>query len=169
MLHQSNSRHLSGALLGALAMVSMQGCKQADTVTWIPVSSAPTTNLEDSVLTSRVRAALVLSPLQRSSNIGIGSHNGVVLLSGMVADQTQLDLAVFVAQNVPGVEKVDSFMFSAGVAPVMTNRLGFPIGELRVMSLLKGDRSADPTSVEAAGGMIFPDLAERRESLLDRE
>ena len=63
------------------------------------------------------RAALLLSPVVRSINIGVESHQGVVLLSGMAADPTQLDLAVFVALNVPGVAKVDSFMFSTGIAP----------------------------------------------------
>lgn len=105
---------LAGALLGALAVVSLQGCKRFDMgTTRAPASPFPTVYLEDSVLTSRVRVALIHSPVVNSTNIGVESHQGVVLLSGVTADPTQIDLAVFVAQNVPGVRAVDSFMFSA--------------------------------------------------------
>ncbi|QLA80241.1 BON domain-containing protein [Acidovorax sp. JMULE5] len=111
-------RKLSSALLGALAVMSLQGCKRIELVTdWTLAAPSPTAYLEDSVLTSRVRAALILSPVVNSFNIGVESHQGVVLLSGMAADPTQIDLAVFVAQTVPGVNSVDSFMFSTGVAP----------------------------------------------------
>ncbi len=118
MRHPS-PRQLSGALLGALAVMSLQGCKRIDMVTdWTPASPSPTAYLEDSVLASRVRAALILSPVVNSFNIGVESHQGVVLLSGMAADPTQIDLAVFVAQTVPGVSSVDSFMFSTGMPAV---------------------------------------------------
>ncbi|WP_035198365.1 BON domain-containing protein [Acidovorax radicis] len=113
-------RQFSGALLGALAVMSLQGCKRIDMVTdWAPASPSPTAYLEDSVLTSRVRAALILSPVVNSFHIGVESHRGVVLLSGMAADPTQIDLAVFVAQTVPGVSSVDSFMFSTGIPPAL--------------------------------------------------
>ena len=111
------------ATLGVLAiaflasLLLLQSCKRADGMTtWTPVSPTPVAFLEDSVLTSRVKAALLLSPVVRSINIGVESHQGVVLLSGMVADPTQLDLAMFVAMNVPGATKVDSFMFSSAIA-----------------------------------------------------
>ncbi|MDH4416829.1 MAG: BON domain-containing protein [Acidovorax sp.] len=116
---------LSGALLGMLAVVPLQGCKRSDMVTQrTPSSAPPTAYVEDSVLTSRVRAALTTSPVVNSFYIGVESHQGVVLLSGMAADPTQIDLAVFVAQTVPGVSSVDSFMFSTGAAPALAVRKG---------------------------------------------
>jgi|GEM_PF-3165188 len=75
-------------------------------------STIPTVHPKDSVLTARVKDALSHSPVERSVNIGVDSHQGVVVLRGVVADETQMDLAVFVVQNVPGVSKVDSFMHS---------------------------------------------------------
>ena len=125
MRHPS-PRHLSGALLGALAVMSLQGCKRIDMVTdWTPASPSPTAYLEDSVLASRVRAALILSPVVNSFNIGVESHRDFAVknrrwrnLGGMAADPTQIDLAVFVAQTVPGVSSVDSFMFSTGMPAV---------------------------------------------------
>jgi hypothetical protein len=125
LLKDRSMRHptaclLCGALLWALAVVSMQGCKRADMVTQrSDASAAPAVYLEDSVLASRVRAALSRSPVVDSFNIRVESHDGTVLLSGMASDPTQIDLAMFVAQSVPGVGSVDSFMFSTGAAPAV--------------------------------------------------
>ena len=119
-------RRFSGALLGAIAVMSMCGCKRIDMVPQrAPASPSPSVYLEDSVLTSRVRAALVLSPVVNSMDIGVESHRGVVLLSGVAADPTQIDLAVFVAQTVPGVRAVDSFMFSTGTPPLLAVSKGY--------------------------------------------
>ena len=125
MRHRTH-RRFSGALLGAIAVMSMCGCKRMDMVPQRePASPSPSVYLEDSVLTSRVRAALILSPVVNSLDIGVESHRGVVLLSGVAADPTQIDLAVFVAQTVPGVRSVDSFMFSTGTPPLLAVSKGY--------------------------------------------
>lgn len=123
------SRHLSRIPFSAMAtavlasVLLLQSCKRAEMgASWTPASASPSAYLEDSVLTSRVKAALLLSPVSHSINIGVESHQGVVLLSGMVANQTQLDLALFVAQNVPGVDKVDSFLFFVKTPPTIVSR-----------------------------------------------
>ena len=117
-LRRTRRRARSVALCGGvLALLALQGCQHVDTTTsWALVSPAPSAYLEDSVLTSRVKAALLLSPVQNSIYIGVDVRQGVVLLSGRVDDATQRDLAVFVAQSVRGVHKVDSFIFMPGVA-----------------------------------------------------
>lgn len=129
MTRRHTSSHLDRAPFGALAaalfasLLLLQSCQRADVMPhWTPVSATPTAYLEDSVLTSRVKAALMLSPVSHSINIGVESNKGVVLLSGMVADQTQMDLAMFVALNVPGVNKVDSFMFFITAPPAVIGR-----------------------------------------------
>eukprot|EP01034_Spumella_vulgaris_P032153 gene32153-39709_t len=61
-----------------------------------PLASAEQADagLKAGVLTSRVKAALLLSPVQNSAYIGVDVRQGVVLLSGRVDDATQRDLAV---------------------------------------------------------------------------
>lgn len=113
------------AVLVVLTLLPLLSCKRSVMVTqWTPISPSPVAYLEDSVITARVRAALVLSPVVNSYNISVESHQGAVLLSGMAADPLQIDLAVFVAQTVPGVSSVDSFMFSTGTAPALEMRRG---------------------------------------------
>lgn len=111
-------RQFSGVLLGALAVMSLHGCKRVDILADpTPSTPPPTTYLEDQVLTRKIRTALLLSPVVSSVNIGVQSHGGAVLLSGMATNPTQIDLALFVAQTVPGVTSVDSFMFVPPLAP----------------------------------------------------
>jgi hypothetical protein len=117
-LRRSRGQVGSAALCGGvLALLALQGCQRVDTATaWAPVSPQAGAYLEDGVLASRVKAALLLSPVQNSAYIGVDVRQGVVLLSGRVDDATQRDLAVFVAQSVRGVHKVSSFIFVPGVA-----------------------------------------------------
>ena len=131
MTHRHSSVSLHHAPFAAMATVFLvsllllQSCKRADVVSsWTPTSLTPVAYLEDGVLTSRVKAALLLSPVPRSIDIGVESHQGVVVLSGMVADAALLDLAVFVAQNVPGVSRVDNLMYSSAAAAPATSTAG---------------------------------------------
>lgn len=157
-------RRFSGALLGAIAVMSMCGCKRIDMVPQrAPASPSPSVYLEDSVLTSRVRAALVLSPVVNSMDIGVESHRGVVLLSGVAADPTQIDLAVFVAQTVPGVRAVDSFMFSTGTPPLLAVSKGYTpdLVALRSRRLLGSDARTEYTGLAApAATAVQPPVTE---------
>lgn len=60
----------------------------------------------DSVLTTKVKAALLTEPNLKSLPIGVESSEGVVTLSGEVASSAQIDQAVDVAKHVDGVKDV---------------------------------------------------------------
>ncbi|MDD2180031.1 BON domain-containing protein [Acidovorax sp. D2M1] len=121
--HHPPPRNLCTVLV-VLALLPL-GCKRSDMVAqWAPASSSPVAHLEDGVIASRVRTALILSPVVNSHYISVESHQSVVLLSGMAANPTQIDLAVFVAQTVPGVKSVESFMFSNGTVPALAVHQG---------------------------------------------
>ena len=73
------------AVLVVLTALPLQGCKRSDMVTeWVPAGPSPVAYLEDGVITSRVRAALILSPVLNSYNISVESHQGVVLLLSLI-------------------------------------------------------------------------------------
>ncbi len=167
MTHHHTPRPLPRATFGVLAiaflasLLLLQSCKRADGMTtWTPASPTPVAYLEDSVLTSRVKAALLLSPVVRSINIGVESHQGVVLLSGMVADPTQRDLAVFVALNVPGVTRVDSFMFSTPIAPAPGNsHSADPPAPLLLQHQREYDRAPRPVPAASDGPQAAQPMA----------
>jgi len=62
--------------------------------------------VDDSVITTKVKAALISDPIIKSFDIGVVTRDGEVQLSGFVEDQTQVDRAIEVAREVEGVKNV---------------------------------------------------------------
>jgi len=62
--------------------------------------------VEDSALTTRVKAALLAEKNLKSLPISVESTEGVVTFSGKVASSAQVDQAVDVAKHVKGVKDV---------------------------------------------------------------
>ena len=68
------------------------------------------TGLSDSVITSRVRSALIGSRTVRSVNFNIETYDGVVYLMGIARSQKELEQAAEKASVVPGVKEVVSYV-----------------------------------------------------------
>jgi len=62
--------------------------------------------VDDSVITTKVKAALISDPIIKSFDIGVVTRDGEVQLSGFVEDQTQVDRAIEAAREVEGVKNV---------------------------------------------------------------
>ncbi|MFY9317615.1 MAG: BON domain-containing protein [Burkholderiales bacterium] len=62
--------------------------------------------VDDSVLTARVKAALLQEPELKSLDVSVETQNGVVLLSGFVRDEGQRQKAMKAAVAVSGVASV---------------------------------------------------------------
>jgi hyperosmotically inducible protein len=62
--------------------------------------------VDDSVITARVKSALLADPTVKSLDIAVATRKGEVQLSGFVATQQQIDQAVSVARGVEGVQTV---------------------------------------------------------------
>ena len=68
------------------------------------------TVVDDSVITTTVKSALLADPNVKSLDIAVITRKGEVQLSGFVNSQTQIDQATAIAGKVDGVTKVDSEM-----------------------------------------------------------
>lgn len=64
--------------------------------------------LRDSVITARVKAALVKDPGVRALEVSVKTDHGIVLLSGFVDNEGQAQRAQELATAVPGVKSVKS-------------------------------------------------------------
>ena len=64
------------------------------------------TKIDDSVITTKVKAALINDPITKSFDIGVVTRDGEVQLSGFVENQTQVVRAIEVAREVEGVKNV---------------------------------------------------------------
>ncbi len=70
--------------------------------------------VSDTWITTKVRAKLHTIDGLDNSDISVETNNGVVVLSGHVASQDQLDTAVSAVKTIEGVKDVDTSMLETG-------------------------------------------------------
>jgi len=102
---------LAGTIATAAAL--LVGCNKRDTddVAGAPMPPANTTSttgddIDDSVVTGRVKTALLAAPDVQSLDIGVTTVKGEVTLSGVVETQAQIDTAARVARDTAGTRSV---------------------------------------------------------------
>ena len=66
--------------------------------------------VDDSVITSKVKAAILEEPALSSAEINIETFKGIVQLSGFVSSRADIKKAVAVARGVGGVKSVKNDM-----------------------------------------------------------
>ena len=66
--------------------------------------------VDDSVITSKVKAAILNEPTLSSAEINVETFKGVVQLSGFVSSSTDISKAVAVAREIGGVKSVKNDM-----------------------------------------------------------
>lgn len=64
--------------------------------------------VDDAVLTTRVKAALIEDDNLSDSNINVETVNGTVMLTGTVKQEADIDTAANLASNVEGVKDVET-------------------------------------------------------------
>jgi osmotically-inducible protein OsmY len=91
-------------LLAILAVAGVVGC----------ASTAKTEGtgqyVDDTVITTKVKTAILEQPTLKSAEINVETFKGVVQLSGFVRSQDNINTAVHTAQNVAGVTSVKNDM-----------------------------------------------------------
>jgi len=94
---------LSAAFL-AVTLASFVGCA--------PTATKEGTGeyVDDSVITSKVKAAIFNEPTLSSAEFNVETFKGVVQLSGFVNSQADMNKAVEIASNVKGVKSVENDM-----------------------------------------------------------
>jgi osmotically-inducible protein OsmY len=96
-------KHFSAFFLAVL-LVSMLGCastsKQEGTGEYV----------DDSVITTKVKAAIFNEPSLKVAEINVETFKGVVQLSGFVSSRADIDKAVEIARGVRGVTSVKNDM-----------------------------------------------------------
>ena len=66
--------------------------------------------IDDTVITTKVKAAVLDEPSLKSAEINVETFKGVVQLSGFVSSQANISKAVEVTRGVPGVKSVKNDM-----------------------------------------------------------
>jgi osmotically-inducible protein OsmY len=92
------------APLSALALAFMLGCASS------PKQEGTGEYVDDTFLTTRVKAAVLNESSLKASEINVETFKGVVQLSGFVNSQADINKAIEVARHVPGVKSVKNDM-----------------------------------------------------------
>lgn len=94
--------HYLSAIFLATTLVSVIGCStpQRDTVQY----------LEDSDVTTKVKAAIYNDVQTKDSEINVSTFKGVVQLSGFVRSQAVADRAVELTRSTSGVKNISNDM-----------------------------------------------------------
>ena len=83
---------------------SVVGCSST------PKSEGTGQYIDDSVITAKVKAALIENDLTKATEINVETFKGIVQLSGFVSSQASANKAVELARNVGGVKGVTNDM-----------------------------------------------------------
>lgn len=105
-----NRKHivLYAALAGVMVAVTA-GCGKTQEATPNPAASTSAgTEIDDTVVTTRVKSALFADPDIKSLDLQVETRKGMVQLSGFVNNQTQIDRALTAARGVAGVTSVEN-------------------------------------------------------------
>ncbi|GAB4507193.1 MAG: BON domain-containing protein [Sulfuricaulis sp.] len=87
-------------LLPVLLFVSLLGCASS------PKQEGTGEYIDDSVITAKVKAAILQESSLNPAEINVETFKGIVQLSGFVRDPADANKAVQVARNVNGVKSV---------------------------------------------------------------
>ena len=97
------NKYLSAVFLAA-TLVSVVGCAST------PQQAGAGEYIDDSVITTKVKAAILNDPTLKVAEINVETFKGVVQMSGFVNSQADINKAVEVARGVKGVTSVKNDM-----------------------------------------------------------
>lgn len=95
---------LAATLMAGTGLLSAAGCASTET------QSGTGEYIDDTVITTKVKTAILNDPDLKVSEINVETFKGVVQLSGFVSSQADIDRAVAVARDVGGVQSVKNDM-----------------------------------------------------------
>lgn len=132
---------LLGVIFSGVALLLVAGCdsRSTDTRAPAPPPISVGTELDDGIITGRVKSALLADPEIKSFDLKVETRSGEVMLSGFVANQTQVDRAMSVARGVQGVKIVTNKMSLKEGAASVGNTLDDGIITARIKSALLAD------------------------------
>ena len=104
----NNVTRTFAVIFAALTMALAMGCASTSTATSKHESTGQ--YVDDTVLTTKVKAAILNEPTLKSAEINVETYKGVVQLSGFVSSAAAQTKAVEVARGIEGVKSVKDDM-----------------------------------------------------------
>ena len=135
-------RLIFGAALTTTAALFATGCSRQDPPA--PTGSAPPpitvgTEIDDTVVTTKVKSALLADPDIKGFDIKVETRKGMVQLSGFVDNQTQIDRVLSATRAVEGAKGVENAMTIKDGKSTVGNKVDDSIVTTRVKTVLLAD------------------------------
>jgi hyperosmotically inducible protein len=128
--------------LAGVMTISMVACSKTDNATGAPAPNITVgTEIDDSVVTTRVKSALLDKLELKSFDLKVETRRGEVMLSGFVDNQSQIDHAVAVTQAQTGVKSVDNKLSLKGAATSIGNKIDDGVITTKLKAALLADVS----------------------------
>jgi hyperosmotically inducible periplasmic protein len=135
----SNRYAGAGMLATCLLLALLTGCDSTDSTGLTPPSTSIGNKIDDSVITAKVRSALLSNEEVKSLDIKVATRKGEVMLSGFTVNQKQIDLSIAVAKSVEGVTNVDNQLALKEGHQSIGNRIDDSVITARVKAAILAD------------------------------
>ena len=140
--------------ISALAAVTAMGIAGCNKMQDAPATPAAKTTIgaeiDDSIVTARVAAALLAELAARSYGFKVETRKGEVQLSGFAGTQADIDRAVEIVHALPGVKNVDNKVSLKTVDTTVGNKVDDGIVTARVKTALFADASIKGLDIAVA-------------------
>ena len=134
-------RILTTTIAGVMT-ISMVACNKPADSTGAPAPSITVgTEIDDGVVTTRVKSALLADADIKGLDIKVETRKGEVMLSGFVDSQTQIDRAVTLTRTLEGVKSIDNKLSQKDGTTSAGNNLDDSVITTRVKTALLADPS----------------------------
>lgn len=134
--------------LAGVMTISIVACSKTDGATGAPAPSITVgTEIDDSVVTTRVKSALLDNIDIKSLDLKVETRKGEVMLSGFVDNQAQIDRAVAITQGISGVKSVDNKVSLKGSSTSIGNKIDDGVITAKVKTALLADSSVKSADI----------------------
>ncbi|MDD2919478.1 BON domain-containing protein [Rhodoferax sp.] len=141
---------IASTTLAGVMTIYMAGCSKAEEPIRAPSANTTIgTEIDDSLLTTRVKAALLDNIDIKSLDLKVETRKGEVMLSGFVDNQTQIDHAVAIARAVPGVISVSNGVNLKGAPTTIGTKIDDAVITAQVKTALMADASVKSADIAA--------------------
>ena len=147
-MHTQSGPRLMALAFASVMAITLGACsKTVDTAAAPAPSTTVGTKVDDTVITTLVKAGLADSMDVKSFDFKVETRKGEVLLSGFVDNHSQIDRAVAVALAVAGVTSVDNKVSLKGGSTTVGTQIDDGIITARVKAALLADASVSSADI----------------------
>ena len=130
---------LGVTLAGAMSVLAAGCGDRQEQPSPPPASTTVGTEIDDTVVTTKVKSALLADPDIKSFDLKVETRKGAVQLSGFVDNQAQVDRALTATRAVAGVKSVENNIALKGGSTTVGNAVDDGIITTKVKSALLAD------------------------------